>query len=133
MSPLVVQSNGGQRRVILGLMTFGPDEAAGARITELSEFGKTLDLFQARGYGEVDTARVYIGGKQEAFTREARWKDRGLTLATKVKYPNQPGDNEYAKVGESVETSLRELGTDCVDLLYLHAAVRIPTLPTLSS
>ncbi|KAK3307841.1 NADP-dependent oxidoreductase domain-containing protein [Chaetomium strumarium] len=130
MSPLVAQSSSGgggrrQPRVILGLMTFGPDEAAGARITEPSEFGKTLDLLQSRGYGEVDTARVYVGGRQEAFTREAgRWKDRGLTLATKVRYPNQPGDNQYDKVLESVETSLRELGAECVDLLYLHAADR---------
>ncbi|KAK4121236.1 Aldo/keto reductase [Parathielavia appendiculata] len=122
MSPLIAQSP--KPRVILGLMTFGPDESAGARITDVSEFGKVLDLFQSRGYNEVDTARVYVGGKQEAFTREARWKDRGLTLATKVKYPNQPGDNTYDKVLQSAETSLRELGAECVDILYLHAADR---------
>lgn len=110
-------------RVILGLMTFGADEATGARITSVPEFGKILDLYQQRGYSEVDTARVYIGGQQEAFTREAGWKERGLTLATKVKYPANPGDNTADKVAASVETSLKELGTDCVDLLYLHAAV----------
>ncbi|CAN8096384.1 unnamed protein product [Discula destructiva] len=111
-------------RVILGLMTFGPDESTGARITSVPEFGKVLDLFQARGYNEVDTARVYVGGKQEAFTREAGWKGRGLTLATKVKYPGRPGDNVADEVVQSVETSLKDLGTDCVDLLYLHAADR---------
>lgn len=110
-------------RVILGLMTFGPDEATGARITSVSEYGKVLDLFQQRGYSEVDTARVYVGGKQEVFTREAGWKERGLTLATKVKYPGQPGENTADKVAASVEQSLKELGTECVDLLYLHAAV----------
>lgn len=110
-------------RVILGLMTFGPDEQAGARITTVDEYGKVLDLFQQRGYSEVDTARVYVNGKQEAFTREVGWKERGLTLATKVKYPKDLGDNTADKVAESVETSLKELGTDCVDLLYLHAAV----------
>lgn len=113
-------------RVILGLMTFGTDESAGARITSVPEFTKTLDLFQQRGYSEVDTARVYIGGTQEAFTREAGWKEKGLTLATKVIYPSVPGSNTAEKVAESVETSLKELGTDCVDLLYLHAAVRLP-------
>lgn len=82
-----------------------------------------LDLFQGRGYSEVDTARVYVGTKQEAFTREVGWKARGLTLATKVQYPASPGDNVADKVVASVETSLKELGTDCVDLLYLHAAV----------
>lgn len=120
--PLVAASP--TNRVILGLMTFGPDESTGARITSVDAYGQVLDLFQARGYSEVDTARVYVGGAQETFTREAGWKDRGLTLATKVKYPSSPGDNTADKVAASVETSLKELGTDCVDLLYLHAADR---------
>lgn len=121
MSPLVAQSP--TPRVILGLMTFGPDESAGARVTDVGEFGKVLDLFQSRGYSEVDTARMYVDGKQEAFTREAGWKDRGLTLATKIQYPGEPGANTYDKVLKSAELSLKELGTDSVDILYLHAAV----------
>lgn len=129
MSPLIAQSP--RDRIILGLMTFGPDEAAGARVTNIDDFKKTLDVFQSRGYNEVDTARVYVGGAQEAWTRDAGWKDRGLTLATKVVYPNEPKQNEHDKVLASVETSLKELGTDCVDILYLHAAVRpLPSSPT---
>ncbi|KAI0427800.1 NADP-dependent oxidoreductase domain-containing protein [Xylaria sp. FL1042] len=111
-------------RIILGLMTFGPDADAGARITDVNEFRRCLDRFQERGYNEVDTARVYTARKQEAFTREAGWKDRGLTLATKFQYPNSDGDNTPQKVVESLETSLSELGTDCVDICYLHAADR---------
>lgn len=121
MSPLIVRLP--TPRVILGLMTFGPDESTGARITDIGEFAKILDLFQSRGYNEVDTARMYVGGKQEAFTREAGWKDRGLTLATKVQYPKEPGANTYDKVLESVDISLKDLGTECADILYLHAAV----------
>lgn len=121
MSPLIAQAP--TNRVILGLMTFGPEGTSGARITDAGEFKKVLDLFQSRGYNEVDTARVYTDNKQEAFTREAGWKDRGLTLATKIIYPNEPGANTHDKVIESFETSLKELGTDHVDLLYLHAAV----------
>ncbi|OAQ61738.1 aflatoxin B1 aldehyde reductase member 2 [Pochonia chlamydosporia 170] len=116
--PLVVQNV--KPRIILGLMTFGPSSEDGARITDVETFNKALDVFQARGYSEVDTARVYVGTKQEAFTREAKWKERGLTLATKVHYPDSPGDNTAEKVVASVETSLKELGTDCVDILYLH-------------
>lgn len=107
-------------RIILGLMTFGPRAETGARITDINTFREALDVFQERGYNEVDTARVYVGREQEAFTREAGWKDRGLTLATKVKYPDNPGENTAELVVESVETSLKELGTDCIDLLYLH-------------
>lgn len=111
-------------RVILGLMTFGPDESAGARITTVDAFAEVLDLFQARGYHEVDTARVYVDGAQEAFTRAAGWQTRGLTLATKVAYPRTPGTNTADKVAASVAASLDALGTECVDLLYLHAADR---------
>ena len=111
-------------RVILGLMTFGPDPKAGARITSLAEYNTFLDHFQAAGYNEIDTARTYVGGKQEAFTREANWKSRGLTIATKV-YPSEPGRHKPEVLTEYFNTSLTELGTDCVDIFYLHAAVCI--------
>ena len=118
-------------RVILGLMTFGPDEAAGARVTSLDDYNKCLDYFQQQGYDEVDTARTYIGGKQEAFSAAAHWKERGLTLATKV-YPSEPGAHKPATLRKHFETSLKELGTDCVDILYLHAADRsVPFAETL--
>lgn len=106
------------------MMTFGGDESAGARITDLDETGKIFDLFQSRGYNEIDTARVYINGAQESWTRDAGWKERGLTLATKIKYPGEPGANTPDKVLESAETSLKELGAETVDILYLHAADR---------
>lgn len=130
--PLIAQNP--KDRIILGLMTFGPDEQTGARITDINVYNKALDAFQARGYNEVDTARVYVGGKQEDFTRQAGWKERGLTLATKVKYPAEHGENTADKVVESVQTSLKDLGTDCIDLLYLHRPDRgIPFAETLEA
>ena len=59
--PLLMQT--GKPRVILGLMTFGPDSSAGARITSLDEYNRSLDYLQSQGYNEVDTARSYIGGR----------------------------------------------------------------------
>lgn len=112
-------------RVILGLMTFGPDVTAGARTTSLTEYNAFLDHFQAAGYNEVDTARNYVGGKQEAFTRDAKWKDRGLTIATKM-WPNEPNGHKPEALISSFNTSLKELGTDCVDIFYLHAPVSSP-------
>ncbi|KAM6483371.1 Aldo/keto reductase [Trichoderma sp. SZMC 28011] len=127
-------SQASKPRVILGLMTFGPNENDGARITDLDTYNKALDVLQARGYNEVDTARVYVGGTQEDFTRQANWKKRGLTLATKVKYPAQLGDNTAEKVVESVEKSLKELDTDSVDILYLHRPDRgVPFAETLEA
>lgn len=109
------------------------DTSAGARITSLDEFNKCLDYFQSQGYNEVDTARVYVGGKQEAFTKDAGWKDRGLTLATKW-YPQNPGAHKPEVIKEKLNTSLKELGTDCVDIFYLHAADRsVPFEETLQA
>merc|ERR1712225_47329 len=126
-------ANNPKPRIILGTMTFGPDTSTGARITSLDEYNTFLDHFQAAGYGEIDTARSYVGGKQEAFTREARWKERGLTLATKV-YPDKPGKHAPAVLAEHFNTSLKELGADCVDIFYLHAADRsIPFAETLEA
>ena len=84
----------GKPRVILGLMTFGPDSSAGARITSLNDYNKCLDYFQSQGYNEVDTARSYIGGKyfcQPAAQAEA------LTRKQASKKPSQQkhtGKNE---------------------------------------
>lgn len=119
----LIPGMGSKPRVILGTMTFGPDESAGARVTSLSDYAKCLDTLQARGYNEIDTARAYINGKQEAWTRDAKWQERGLSLATKC-YPNKPGVHKPENLRASLETSLKELGTDCVDIFYLHAADR---------
>ncbi|KXT17934.1 hypothetical protein AC579_5917 [Pseudocercospora musae] len=119
----LINAGTGKPRVILGTMTFGPDEASGARITSLDDYKSCLDAFQSRGYNEIDTARVYIGGKQEAWTRDAGWKDRGLTLATKW-YPHQAGAHAGEVIEEKLNESLKELGTDTVDIFYLHAPDR---------
>ncbi|KAJ9605075.1 hypothetical protein H2200_010465 [Cladophialophora chaetospira] len=132
--PLVTSLQGSQKpRVILGLMTFGPpgSESKGGRITSLDDYNKNLDYFQSQGYNEVDTARAYIGGGQEGFTKEAKWKDRGLTLATKC-YPVKPGDHAPEKLRASLDKSLNELGTKSVDIFYLHAPDRsVPFKDTL--
>ena len=104
-------------------MSFGPDLKWGARTTTVEEFNDFLDLLQDRGYNEVDTARQYQGGQQEAFTRAARWKERGLKLATKV-FPVTAGQHRPDVITEMFETSREQLGTDKVDIFYLHAPDR---------
>lgn len=122
-----------KERVILGLMTFGPDEKAGARITNFDTFTESLDKFQAHGYDEIDTARMYVGGKQEAWTRDANWKDRGFALATKV-YPYEPGVHEPTRLKEHANKSFAELGGHPVDIFYLHAPDRsVPFEKTLEA
>ena len=106
-----------------GLTVCSPDENSGARITSLEAYKSALDYFQAQGHNEIDTARSYIGGKQEAWSRDAGWKDRGLSCATKI-YPRGNAAHSAEKIEEALNTSLHELGTDCVDIYYLHAADR---------
>ena len=86
-------------------MTSGPDASAGARITSQDEFNKCLDYFQHQGYNEVDTARIYNDGKQEAFTAQANWEKRGLKIATKS-FPVKPLDHEPEKIHKPLTTSL---------------------------
>ncbi|KAH0537316.1 hypothetical protein FGG08_005870 [Glutinoglossum americanum] len=129
--PPIVQSP--KNRVILGLMTIGPDPTAGARITSLDEYNEILDYFQSQGYNEVDTARIYVGGRQEEFTAQARWKDRGLKLATKV-YPTEAGLHRPDVLKTKFQESLTALKTDQVDIFYLHAADRsVPFTETLEA
>jgi aflatoxin B1 aldehyde reductase len=129
--PLVAQNP--LPRIILGLMTFGPSESKGARVTSLDDYNKCLDYFQQQGFNEVDTARTYIGGEQEQFTADANWKERGLTLATKW-YPQYAGAHKPDHLRKQLETSLKELRTNQVDIFYLHAADRsVPFAETLEA
>ncbi|WYZ44796.1 hypothetical protein EsH8_VIII_000112 [Colletotrichum jinshuiense] len=106
-----------RRRIILGLMSFGPPkEIAGRGITDLGEFNEALDLFGSYGYTEIDTARVYAGGKQEAFTGKSNWKRNGMKIGTKVQYPRKEGANNAEGVIESVEASLKDLQTNVIDV-----------------
>jgi hypothetical protein len=122
-------SSATKNRIILGLMTFGPDEDKGARITSMDEYKRCLDLLKSRGYDEIDTARVYVGGKQEAWTRDAGWKEKGFKIASKW-YPHEAGAHKPEVLKAKVDESLKELGTDSIDIYYLHAGVSDP-IPSL--
>lgn len=120
-------------RIVLGLLTFGPpdSESKGSRVTDLSQFEGCLDYLQQKGYIEIDTARTYVGGLQEAFTKQANWQQRGLSLSTKW-YPQKPGDNAADAIKAQLNHSLSELGAEKVDIFYLHAPDRsIPFEETL--
>ncbi|KAF9730249.1 aldo/keto reductase [Paraphaeosphaeria minitans] len=122
-----------KNRIILGLMTFGPDVEWGAKTTSLEEFGTFLDYFQAAGYDEGDTARTYQNGSQEGFTAAVGYKKRNLSIATKL-YPFSPGAHEPKALREALEESLKQLETDCVNIFYLHAPDRsVPFEKTLQT
>lgn len=107
----------------LGTATFGTDWGWGA---EQDEARKLFDRYVERGGNFIDTAVSYTNGSSERmlgeFTRDNR---ESLVLATKYSTLRRPGDpnsggSHRKSLFASVETSLRQLNTDYVDVLYLH-------------
>ncbi|GAB2813271.1 aldo/keto reductase [Actinoallomurus bryophytorum] len=108
----------------LGTMTFGSDWGWGA---SRDEARRIFDTYVDRGGNFIDSANVYTNGSAERLVGEfARDRRDGLVLATKYTMttragdPNAGGNHRKSMVG-AVEDSLRRLGTDYIDLLYLHA------------
>lgn len=115
-----------KNRLILGTMTIGPDADQGARITSLDEYKKCLDYLSSKGYNELDTAAAYVAGKQEGFTRDAGFSERGFSIASKI-MPKAPRDHGPEKLPAAWQVSLDKLGVEGADIFYLHAPDR--TLP----
>ncbi len=107
----------------LGAMMFGgeADEATSQRI---------IAKAQDRGVNFIDTADVYHAGRSEEVVGRAIAGDRDRwVVATKFGFPatadagpNQQGQSRKWIV-QSVEASLKRLGTDYIDLLYFHRAI----------
>jgi len=118
----------------LGTMTFGPgawgaDEAASRAMFE---------AYRAAGGNFIDTADIYSGGESERlvgrFMREAGGRDE-IVLATKFGFngsasplaattggggnPNAGGAGAK-NIHRALEASLKRLGTDYVDLYWMH-------------
>ncbi|HKU05679.1 MAG TPA: aldo/keto reductase [Bradyrhizobium sp.] len=108
----------------LGTMTFGQDWGWGA---DESEARDIFDAYVDRGGNFVDTAVNYTNGASERILgrlMEGR-RDR-IVLSTKFTMARDPGDpnsggNHRMNLVRSVEQSLRQLGTDRIELLHLHA------------
>lgn len=120
----------------LGTMTFGSDWGWGADISEARRIfdlyvdrgGNFVDdLYVDRGGKVVDTAMRGTNGASERFAGECIGDKRErIVLATKFTMARDPGNpnsggNHRLNMVRSVEQSLRQLGTDRIDLLYLHA------------
>jgi aryl-alcohol dehydrogenase-like predicted oxidoreductase len=109
----------------LGAMMFGgeTDEATSRRIVD-----KAFDA----GVNFIDTADVYHAGRSEEVVGRAVAAHRDhWVVATKFGYPFSQGPNEQGQsrkwIWQSVDASLKRLGTDYLDILYFHRA--IPDLP----
>jgi aryl-alcohol dehydrogenase-like predicted oxidoreductase len=108
----------------LGTMTFGADWGWGA---DRDEARRIFDLYVDRGGNFIDTSVNYTDGGAERLlgTFIGDMRER-IVLATKFTMAREPGNpnsggNHRLNMVRSVEQSLTQLGTDRIDLLYLHA------------
>jgi aryl-alcohol dehydrogenase-like predicted oxidoreductase len=105
-------------QICLGTMMFGA-------ATEEAEARRIIDHAAGNGVNFIDTADVYAGGRSEAVVgaaiapRREHW-----VLATKV---GQRSGRTVWDIGlsrryvlRSVDASLKRLGTDYIDLYYIH-------------
>ena len=105
-------------RVSFGTLTFGAqtDEATAARM---------IDRCFEAGINFFDTANVYNQGRSETILGKAlAGRRENVLLATKVRgkmesAPDETGLSRSA-IHKAIDSSLKRLGTDYVDLYYLH-------------
>jgi aryl-alcohol dehydrogenase-like predicted oxidoreductase len=105
-------------RLVLGTMTFG------AR-TEEPEARRIIDSAADAGVNFIDTADTYAEGRSEEIVGRAIAADRHRwVLATKLASPKGSGPNQRGLsrkwIMQEAYASLKRLGTDFADILYLH-------------
>jgi aryl-alcohol dehydrogenase-like predicted oxidoreductase len=110
--------------IVLGTMTFGEEWGWGA---SKEESRKIFDAYAARGGNFLDTANRYTEGTSEKWVGEFVGSERDrfvigtkYTLSMRFDDPNGSG-NHRKNLVRSLDASLRRLGTDHVDLYWLHA------------
>ncbi len=108
----------------LGTMTFGSSWGWGASEEEAR---RIFDTYVDQGGNFIDTAVNYTGGDAERILgRFMKGQRDSIVLSTKFTMARQAGDpnaggNHRMNMVRSVETSLRQLDTDRIELLHLHA------------
>ncbi len=111
-------------QICLGTMSFGQQWGFGA---DEATSHRVLDAFAEAGGTFLDTANKYHGGETETIV--GRWlqgnRDK-MVLATKYTLAMDHGNlntagNSRRNLVRSVEESLGRLGTDWIDLLWVHA------------
>lgn len=102
----------------LGAMMFGER-------TDLAEAGRIVASAREAGINFIDTADVYAEGESERITGRLIAPDRDRwVLATKVVNPMGDDPNRRGTgrkwILRAIDESLERLGTDYVDIYYLH-------------
>ena len=94
--------------------------------TDVAEATRLVDICLEAGANMFDSADSYSGGAAEEILGQAiKGRRDQVILSTKGGFPTGPGPNEVGSsrhhLVQTVEASLRRLGTDYIDLYQLHA------------
>ena len=107
----------------LGAMTFGEEWGWGS---SKAESRAVFDAYSSAGGNFIDTADVYTGGTSERILGELMGAERDrFVVSTKftagpgAKDPNAAGNSRKHMI-RSLEASLARLGTDYVDVYWVH-------------
>ena len=107
----------------LGTMTFGTDWNFGSNKQESK---RIFDAFCNTGGNFFDTANIYTTGTSEKYLGEFMKSERdNLVIASKYSLTESNkinvAGNSRKNMTQSIEGSLKRLGTDYIDLYYVHA------------
>ncbi|MBS1883154.1 MAG: aldo/keto reductase [Actinobacteria bacterium] len=113
----------------LGAMVFGDER--GSWGADRDEAAAILETYAEAGGNFIDTANNYAGGESERILGELIRAERDRwVLASKYTVNQRAGDpnaggNHRKSLLASLEGSLRRLGTDYLDLYYVHVWDRL--------
>jgi aryl-alcohol dehydrogenase-like predicted oxidoreductase len=111
----------------LGTARFGSERDDGTEEITREGAHDLLDRYAAAGGNYIDLADVYGGGTAETYVGD--WlahRDReDFVLASKIYWPTREGDPNGGGLNRKhlrrqLDTILQRLGTDYLDLLYIH-------------
>jgi aryl-alcohol dehydrogenase-like predicted oxidoreductase len=117
-------------RLTLGAMTFGAGDGIWSEIAGLDreQAIRLVALAVEQGVNLIDTADAYSQGKSEQAVGQALaalgLDETRMLVGTKVRLRTGPGPNDVglgrSHIIRSVETSLKRIGREHIDLLQLH-------------
>ncbi|KAG8216439.1 NADP-dependent oxidoreductase domain-containing protein [Butyriboletus roseoflavus] len=89
----------------------------GARVNNVEDAQKLVDLFVSYEHDKLDTSRMYGGGTSEELISQLDLK--GCTVDTKV-FPTEAGGLKAERVKEALAASAKALGSVKIQTFYLH-------------
>ena len=106
----------------LGTMIFGERTDRGVSETDAL---RLIDAYRDAGGNHIDVADVYAGGRAEEIVGKAlKGKRAGAIVASKLRWPMGKDVNDVGlsrhHVMDAAHASLRRLGIETIDILYVH-------------